>query len=310
LIFSALCININAQKIGVRTMLDSTTMLIGEQSMLTFQIDQFPDIKVLMPVFSDTLPGGLEIVGQPTIDTTKANDGLISIRLQYTITAFEEAVYAVPELPFVDGEDTVFSNSVSIKIIQPFQIDTVTNTFADIKPVIKPPFNWKYFLTVTLLVVLSVGILVLLIFIFIKIILKKKVIMLNRPTIVIPPDVLALKELDKIREEKLLQSGHIKEYHTRIADTVRLYIERAFGINSMEMTSEEILNSLHNLKVDNINIFNELGQLLRTADLVKFAKHKPSVDENEFALAAAYNFVGSTTKTDFAEFETNDKETV
>jgi len=307
LILSILTINLNAQKISVRTTLDSAAMVIGQQSALTFQIDQMPKVKVLTPLFSDTLPGGLEIVGLPKIDTVQADDGLISIRQRYVVTAFNEAVYTVPELPFIDGSDTVFSNSVSIKIIQPFQIDTVTNTFADIKTVMKPPFDWAYFFKIALLVLLIIGILVAVIFIFIKIVLNKKVITLSRPPVAVPPDVLAIRELDKVRAEKLWQNQQVKQYYTRVTEVVREYIAARFEINSMEMTSDEILENLVELKTDNLNIFSELRELLQTADLVKFAKLTPLPDQNERALQSAYSFVKNTPKiVAAAEIQTNE----
>lgn len=296
-IFSILAIPLNAQKISVRTTLDSATMVIGQQSALTFQIDQMPKVHVLTPLFSDTLPGGLVIVGLPKIDTVKADDGLISVRQHYVVTAFDEKVYTVPQLPFVEGADTVFSNSVSIKVIQPFQIDTVTSTFADIKPVMKPPFDWAYFFKTMLLVLLIAGILVAIIFIVMKIILNKKVISLRRPPVAIPPEELAIRELDKIANEKLWQKGHIKQYYTRITEVVRQYIASRFDINAMEMTSDEIVENLEELKTDNSVIFNELYELLRTADLVKFAKYNPLPAENERTLQLAYSFVNNTKKT-------------
>jgi len=307
LILSILAINANAQKISVRATLDSAAMVIGQQTVLTFQIDQMPKVRVLTPLFSDTLPGKLEIVGLPKIDTLKADDGLISVRQRYVVTAFDEGVYTVPELPFVDGSDTVFSNSVSIKVIQPFQIDTVTSTFADIKTVMNPPFDWAYFFKIALLVLLIIGILVALIFIFVKIVLNKKVITLRRPPVPIPADVLAIRQLDKIRDEKLWQKGQVKQYHTRVTEVVRQYIASRFEINSMEMTSDEILENLVELKTDNPNIFNELSELLRTADLVKFAKYEPTSTENERALQMAYSFVKNTPKIVAVEQETEEK---
>ncbi|MCL2597689.1 MAG: hypothetical protein FWD66_08565 [Paludibacter sp.] len=295
-IFSILAFNLNAQKVSVRATLDSATMVIGQQSALTFQIDQLPKVSVITPLFSDTLPGGLEIVGLPKVDTVKADDGLISIRQRYMVTAFEEAVYTVPKLPFLDGNDTIFSNSVSVKVIQPFQIDTLTNTFADIKTVMKPPFDWAYFFKITLLILLITGILVALVFIVIKIVLNKKVISLKRPPIAIPIDELTIKELDKIANEKLWQKGHVKQYYTRITEVLRQYIASRFEINAMEMTSDEIIENLEELKRDNSVVFNELCVLLRTADLVKFAKYSPLPDENERTLQSAYSFVNNTKK--------------
>ena len=294
LILSILAININAQKVSVRTTLDSATMVIGQQSLLTFQIDQMPAVKVQSPIFSDSLPGGLELVGLPRIDTVKADDGLISIRQRYIVTAFNEAVYTVPKLPFVNGKDTAWSNSVSIKVIQPFQIDTVTNTFADIKPVMKPPFDWIYLFKVVLLIFLIVCILAFAVFFIFKLLKKKPLLFEKKPEKPIPPDILALQKLDKIKEEKLWQHGRVKEYHTQVTDVLREYIAAVFGIGCMEMTSDQILENLEDLKHNDENSYNAIKQTLKLADLAKFAKHQPFPSENEQSLKNAYEFVNAT----------------
>ncbi len=90
------------------------------------------------------------------------------------------------------------------------------------------------------------------------------------------------------------QHGRIKEYHTELADTIRIYIERMFNINSMEMTSDEILEHAEFLKVDKSSAYSALRQILTLADLVKFAKWNPSPSDNELSLMNAYLFVNQT----------------
>ena len=62
----------------------------------------------------------------------------------------------------------------------------------------------------------------------------------------------------------------------------------------MEMTSEEIITNLHHLKFENKQVFNALMQILKLADLVKFAKWEAAPDEHELSLTNAYLFVNET----------------
>jgi len=112
--------------------------------------------------------------------------------------------------------------------------------------------------------------------------------------LLLPPYVVALSQLDKIKQEKPWQQGRSKEYHTELTDIVREYIERVFNINSMEMTSEEILEHLKNLKVEQKIAYTGLKQILQLADLVKFAKWNATPDEHELSLTNAYLFVNHT----------------
>jgi len=112
--------------------------------------------------------------------------------------------------------------------------------------------------------------------------------------LLLPPHVVALSELDKVKQEKPWQQGRSKEYHTELTNIIREYIERVFSINSMEMTSEEILEHLRTLRSEQKSAYSGLKQILQLADLVKFAKFDPSPDEHELSLLNAYLFVNQT----------------
>ena len=283
-----------AQPISVKAKLDSTQLWIGEQSALTFEVNQKKGQKVEMPLFSDTIVGNLEIVQQAKLDTQKVSDDNLQVKAKYIVTSFQDSLIYIPPFPFVVGKDTVWSNSLSLKVVQPFVIDTTSHKLTDIKPVFQPKFNWTQLIERILLILLVIALLILLYFILKKFVKKKPAETVEKPKSTIPPHIEALQHLDKIREEKLWQHGRIKEYHTELADTIRIYIERMFNINSMEMTSDEILEHAEFLKVDKSSAYSALRQILTLADLVKFAKWNPSPSDNELSLMNAYLFVNQT----------------
>ena len=103
----------------------------------------------------------------------------------------------------------------------------------------------------------------------------------------------AMKSLDKIKEEKIWQQERYKEFYTQLTDVLRRYINERYGINSLEMTSGEIL-SIIRIKTEEDSIYENLKQVLIVADLVKFAKYKPFIDENDLSLMNSYFFVNQT----------------
>ena len=115
----------------------------------------------------------------------------------------------------------------------------------------------------------------------------------GRPVVKDPPHIVALRELEKLRNQKLWQNGKEKQFYTGIADTLREYIEKRFGVSAMEKTSSEIMDSLAEKKIED-GPYGELDELFKLADLVKFAKYIPSVGENEDAVPKAVRFVNST----------------
>jgi len=283
-----------AQKITVNARLDSTVIWIGSQTHLTFQVSQQPKQKVLMPIFSDSIVGGLETVEPVKTDTVKSPDGQLLVSQHYVVTSFKDSLIYIPPFPFVINGDTVWSKSLSLKVVQPFKIDTASHKIADIKPVLNSKFDWAAFLLRVLLGFVILGLLVVLYVLYQKYFKKKPVLNEKEIRLLLPADVVALNQLDKIKQEKSWQQGRVKEYHTELTDVIREYVERIFNINSMEMTSEEILDHLRVLKVEKKSAYLNLKQILNLADLVKFAKWNAMPEEHELSLQNAYLFINQT----------------
>ncbi|MCE1156094.1 MAG: hypothetical protein LWW91_08245, partial [Bacteroidales bacterium] len=147
-----LALPLAAQKVSVQTTIDSTQIWIGQQTRIRFEITQQPGQWVQAPVFSETLVKGIELVELVQLDTTLSADGHQVINQSYLVTSFTDSLYLIPAYPFVQSgtTDTVWSNPVSLKVIQPFEIDTAANAITDIKDVMEPPFSWKQWLKAVL----------------------------------------------------------------------------------------------------------------------------------------------------------------
>ena len=74
--------------------------------------------------------------------------------------------------------------------------------------------------------------------------------------------------------------------------TISNYMAERFGFNAMEMTSSEIIDKLQDIS-DKESI-KDLMFLFQTADLVKFAKHSPLMNENDMNLVNAVEFINNT----------------
>lgn len=287
-----------AQQPVVNASLDSTVIWIGEQTRLSFEVDQQPGQVVQFPLFSDRIPGGLEVVEPLRVDTVAAADGLIRVTHSYVVTAFEDSLLYIPPFPFAEAGDTLWSKSLSLKVVQPFEVDMEANSITDIKPVYRPKFNWaglfKIILLVIVLAALAVGLYVLVR----KYIQKKPVFETAGSEPDRPPHEVALEGLTRLRDEKLWQQDRLKEYYTQLTDIIREYIDRTFAVNAREMTSDEILDGLRYMKKDSKELYGKLQSMLQTADLVKFAKWKPLADECEQSLKDAFLFVEQTKPAD------------
>jgi len=116
-------------------------------------------------------------------------------------------------------------------------------------------------------------------------------LVVSEPQVVIPPDVVALNELDRIATLGLVDRGEFKPYYTLIADCVRRYLGARFDVETMDRTTHELMDELSRRRVD----VEGLEALLNEADLVKFAKLKPESAAALRALESARAIVVATT---------------
>jgi hypothetical protein len=179
--------------------------------------------------------------------------------------------------------------------VHTMKIDT-TKGPVDIKTVYGAPVTLKEVMPYILGVILIAA---LIFFIFYYIRWKKK----NKPLFVKPEKpaepahIVALRELDRIKAQKLWQQEKIKQYYSEISDTIRTYIVNRFEIPAMEQTSGETINAFKPRRdlVDEKTL-DQLQHILSLADLVKFAKYSPLPDDNNLTLMNAYFFVNQTKK--------------
>ena len=293
--------------IVVSASIDSTMLMLGDQTDMHLQVTQEKDEKVEWPVFGETLQEGLEIVDRTIVDTTTLPDGRLQLNQYLTLTSFQDSLFSINPVAFASGEDTFFTEALALNVIQPFEVDT-TLAITDIKDIEKAPIWWwgiiRWMLLALLLVALGVGIYYLVQWYRKRQQPEEEII---EPELLRPAEEVALEKLDAIKEAKIWKDGKVKEYQTDLTDVVREYIGRRFDVQSTEKTSDETLREMENIlvkgqgdkvpctKEDGKALYERLKKMLQTADLVKFAKWHTTPDENESALNTAYDFVKETT---------------
>ena len=282
----------------VSAAIDSTTLFIGDQTDLHLRATCEAGEQVQLPILDKQLISGVEIVDRTIVDTTILSDGRVQYNQYLTLTSFEDSLFYIEPLPFVSGEDTVWSESLMLNVVQPFEIDSTDMAITDIKGIYRAPIWWWGILRWVLLSIAIAGIGVGGYYLITY--LRRRTGNINETMTPIEPlrpaDEVALEKLDIIREQKIWQTGQIKEYHTQLTDVVREYIARRFDVSSTEQTSDETLRAMRPLLNNQKELYEQLRKMLTLADLVKFAKWSATPDENELSLRSAYAFVKETTK--------------
>ena len=303
-----------AQRASVHATIQPTEILIGEQAVIDLKVITPSEKQIQFPVYEKELIPGVEVIGMLPPDTTIENN-VMTLHFRYLVTSFDSTLYHIPYIPIYDGTDTIFSNSFGLKVIAPElsdstlaylerinsgetdSIDFKQLQLHDIKPQRKPPFVWTDYLWI-LWIALGIMLLLALIGLLVYLIWKKKQKgYLFTPPEVIPAHVRAIRALDKLKQEKIWLQGREKEFYVRLTDILRSYIWERKGISAMEMTSAEILHEIR-MVAETDSVYENLKQILTTADLVKFAKYKPYLDEHDLSMVNAYFFVNQTKEPD------------
>ena len=209
------------------------------------------------------------------------------------VSAYDSGKFYFPAIPvfYRHKGDTaskiLFTDSIPISIVR-IGVDT-SKAFMPIKAPEKLPYTWQELLPFIICGAILLAAIITLIVLYIK--RKKKEAMLSKP--LLPPYEEAMEELQKLRNQKLWEQGEIKQYYIRLSDVVRRYIERRFGIEAMESTTDEIVKAMRKTDAEQF-ARAKLKELLELSDLVKFAKHSTIADDNLNSYMIAFDFIEMT----------------
>ncbi len=263
--------------LGQTAVMDTNSILIGEQ--INFSISNTISETEVWPTYEEFLVEGIEIIKQGKLDT---NENIIS--QNFIITSWDSGSYYIPPISFSENSKTegLLLNVQTITLKEGAELK-------DIKQPMEAPIGWSDIWPW----LVGVLLIALIIFLLKKYVFNKKEEIKNeKPKVIIPADVIALKELINLEEAKIWQEGKIKEYHSSLSEIVRRYTEERFQFIALELTTEEIISELKS-KVNNEQLAS-ITILLKRADLAKFAKSKPEETENKESMQLAKHFVAQT----------------
>jgi hypothetical protein len=108
-----------------------------------------------------------------------------------------------------------------------------------------------------------------------------------------PAHEQALEALRKLESRHLPVDGKFEEYYVHLSEIFRRYLEDGFGVAALEETTEEILFDLDRHGFDRVTV-KQVGALCNDSDLVKFAKHEPTIAGCQQSIEHVRDFVVAT----------------
>ena len=260
-----------AQK-QVETKIDVTKNKIGAQFNLTLTTNVDTLSSVTFP--KGKMFGKMEVIRDYLIDTIKKNNRYELIK-KYGLAQFDSGKYYVPSLKVIINKKEFQTDSLLVEVSN-VVVDTLKQKMFDIKPIAEANSNksWIWKLILILLLISGIGVLV---YRFIKKRQLKKI----EEEVYKTPIEKATNLLNVLEKKELWQKGEIKNYYSELTNIARNYIEEAIEIPAMESTTSELIEGLRiaslkkKMSLSQETIEN-LERVLKQADLVKFAKSRPS----------------------------------
>ena len=283
-------------QVSGKAVVDSTHMLVGDQMRLRLELSAQKDA-ILQPLNLSVVAADsvFEVLAESKWDTMGTTGNSLRLEKNLLFIAWDSGYHRMPAIPVaykLGGKtDTFFTREIPIQIDLP-KVDT---TLADIKPILKEPLKLQDFIWYI------VGALLLVVVIVLVVVLRKRKKTLPppiEPVAQLLPHELALQRLEALAQQQMWQNGQVKGYHSALTHIVREYLENRYGIQALEQTTDEILGQLlhgsERQRDFDLSLSQKLGDVLQTADLVKFAKAQPTAEFHEQAMAVARAFILET----------------
>lgn len=282
------------QQAEVRASVDTSEILLGDPVHLRLEAITSPELSVRFPVYTDTISKGIDILEQKPVDSLVQPDHSILFRKEFIITGFDSGYFEIPPQPVIwrsgATSDTLFTQPIML-VVNRMPVDTSV-TIYDIKGPYRAPLTFMELLPYLLAGIALAGAAIGLWWYLRRRKRRQSLVGIYRPAE--PAHIIALRELEKLEAEKLWQKNHVKQYHTRLTEILRVYIEGRFEVHAMEQTTDEIMENLRTIPVIEPSLREQVQIILSLADLVKFAKYKPLAEENDRSMLQAYRFVQET----------------
>lgn len=279
------------------------SILVADQFEYGFTMDSVkPGTGFAMSDFSKISNDTLTLVRDWKIDTLKINKKTkeLNLKASVVLAPFEEGKYELPPVIVLKidekgQKDSLLFEPVTIDV-KSMPIDTASFVINDIKGQMTYPVTFR-----ELAPWIGGGILVSAIIVLLILFLLKKA--KNKEKEEITPEaayLVALRELEKYRSDKLWAADKQKALYSGVTDILKVYIDESFKIDAPEMTTAELFDELKDVNITP-ELFNQTKDFFELADLVKFAKYTASDDDNSKVFPLAVRFVTTTFQTTLEE---------
>lgn len=281
--------------IEVQSKVDTSIITIGDRINYSITIDRDKDLDIKKPGEGLNL-GMFEIKDYEFHDPVE-KDGRLIEKYEFNISVYDTGKFTIPPFPIA-----YFPNDTSnqFKIIEASAIDIYVKSvisgddakeLKDIKFPIWIPFNYSFWISVAVIIILVVVIGYLGYLLWKR--RKEKGYLFSPPPPPRPAHEIALEALEELYQSDLLEEKQYKEFFSRLSDIIRMYLEGRYFFSALEETTPEIMRDAI-INVEQKELLDDLKNILELSDLIKFAKYIPEKKKIDEAKVQSLHFVNTT----------------
>lgn len=265
--------------IEVTAAVDKQTAYIGDLIGYTITITYDSTVRLTPPAISANL-GGLKVKDVDVGNVQTLDGGRLREEIRLSLRSFTTGEFVIPPLAIEYMPDDSTLKSISVDRIK-IEIMSVLAEGTSPDSLEPRPNKGQISLSSnkTLYYIILAAVIIIIAAVVVYIYRRKQRTCEAEEEYVDPRPAweIAFTALVLLKEKKLTEAGEIALFYIELSDIIRNYLGRQFGFDAIDMTTEEVIEILTDLEIDD-NFRNGIDKFLNHADLVKFAKYFPSVD--------------------------------
>lgn len=288
-LFLVLALPLQAQEARVRVQADTSVISVGDRITYTVAVEHGPNDRVVWP---DSLNlGPFEVLAAEVLPPQRVDGGFVT-EARFSLTAFELGELEIPSFDITveaaDGSLTELSTDAwGIEVVS-----VGLDEGDDIRAIKGPMMIALTFISllpwlILVVVLVTVGIW------WWRRRRSGDSSSLGPVKLSRPAHEIAYEALERLAESGLLERDEVKEFHVRVSEILRAYLEARYDVYALEMTTGEVVDSLWRVGIEG-DLLDRFRSFLERSDLVKFAKFRPTSDQSRDMIPIARALVDDT----------------
>ena len=263
---------------SVTATVESDSILIGKELEYVIDVNLEKKDNIIFPDSTSFTP--FELISETKVDTIENESGYLFSK-KYGIISFDEGNFIIPKIKVKIG-DKLFSTDSKKITVNLVEVDTTKQGLYDIKSSFDKFSSFEIFklgLKKNYPIILFIIFFTIILFYF-----RLKVFEFFNPLLNIQPSLrpieLIQERMNELEKINIYSAKDIKLFYSKLTFALKSFFEKEVYDKALESTTSELifkLNNLSEIKSFSISIdsIKRIEEILKRADLVKFAKFLP-----------------------------------